>query len=94
MDFIRFAIHKPVSVAVGVILVLLFGGIGMTRLPVQLTPDVEIPQITITTSWQGATPYEVEKDIVEEQEAALKGVQGLTLMESSSYNSQALITAP
>jgi hydrophobic/amphiphilic exporter-1 (mainly G- bacteria), HAE1 family len=92
MDFIRFAIHKPVSVAVGVILVLLFGAIGMTRLPVQLTPDVEIPQITITTTWQGATPYEVEKDIVEEQEAALKGVQGLTLMESSSYNSQALIT--
>ena len=92
MDFIRFAIRKPVSVAVGVILVLLFGAIGMARLPVQLTPDVEIPQITITTSWQGATPYEVEKDIVEEQEAALKGVQGLTLMESSSYNSQALIT--
>jgi hydrophobic/amphiphilic exporter-1 (mainly G- bacteria), HAE1 family len=92
MDFIRFSIRKPVSVAVGVILVLLFGAIGMARLPVQLTPDVEIPQITITTTWSGATPYEVEKDIVEEQEAALKGVQQLTLMESSSYNSQALIT--
>jgi hydrophobic/amphiphilic exporter-1 (mainly G- bacteria), HAE1 family len=92
MDFIRFAIHKPVSVAVGVILIMLFGAIGMARLPVQLTPDVEIPQITITTTWPGATPYEVEKDIVEEQEAALKGVQQLTLMESSSYNSQALIT--
>jgi len=92
MDFIRFAINKPVSVAVGVILVVLFGAIGLSRLPVQLTPDVEIPQITITTTWPGATPYEVEKDIVEEQEAVLKGVQRLTLMESSSYNSQALIT--
>jgi len=92
MDFIRFAINKPVSVAVGVILVVLFGAIGLSRLPVQLTPDVEIPQITITTTWPGATPYEVEKDIVEEQEAVLKGVQRLTLMESSSYNNQALIT--
>ena len=92
MDFIRFAINKPVSVTVGVILVLLFGAIGLSRLPVQLTPDVETPQITITTTWPGATPYEVEKDIVEEQEAVLKGVQQLTLMESSSYNSQALIT--
>ncbi len=92
MDFIRFAINKPVSVTVGVILLVLFGAIGISRLPVQLTPDVEIPQITITTTWPGATPYEVEKDIVEEQEAVLKGVQQLTLMESSSYNSQALIT--
>jgi HAE1 family hydrophobic/amphiphilic exporter-1 len=92
MDFIRFCINKPVSVTVGVILVLLFGAIGLFRLPVQLTPDVEIPQITITTTWPGASPYEVEKDIVEEQEAALKGVQRLTLMESSSYNDQALIT--
>ena len=92
MNFIRFCINKPVTVTVGVILVLLFGAIGISRLPVQLTPDVEIPQITITTTWPGASPYEVEKDIVEEQEAVLKGVQGLTLMESSSYNDQALIT--
>ncbi len=92
MDFIRFAINKPVTVTVGVILVILFGVLGIMRLSVQLTPDVEAPQITVTTTWPGATPYEVEKDIVEEQEAALKGVQNLTLMESSSYNSQSTIT--
>ncbi len=92
MDFIRFSISKPVTVAVGIILVLLFGIIGITRLPVQLTPDVEQPQISVSTIWPGATPYEVEKDIVEEQEEVLKGIQRLTLMESSSYNSIAEIT--
>lgn len=92
MDFIRFTIHKPVSVCVGVILVVMFGVLGIFGLPVQLTPDVESPQITITTTWSGATPYEVEKDIVEEQEAALKGVQRLTLMEGSAFNSMAIIT--
>ncbi len=92
MDFIRFAINKPVSVCVGVILILMFGILGIRGLPVQLTPDVETPQITVTTTWPGATPYEVEKDIVEEQEAALKGVQRLTLMEGSSFNGQAIIT--
>jgi len=92
MDLIRFSISKPVSVAVGVILVLLFGLIGIQRLPVQLTPDVETPQITVSTIWAGATPYEVEKDIVEEQEKVLKGIQRLTLMESSSYNSRGEIT--
>jgi HAE1 family hydrophobic/amphiphilic exporter-1 len=92
MDFIRFAIQKPVSICVGVILIAMFGVLGVTSLPVQLTPDVETPQITVTTTWPGATPYEVEKDIVEEQEAALKGVQRLTRMEGSSFNSMAIIT--
>ena len=91
MDIIKFSITKPVTVAVGVILVVLFGLIGIMSLPVQLTPDVDQPQITVTTNWQGATPYEVEKDIVEEQEAVLKGIQRLTSMESSSYNSRAEI---
>jgi len=92
MNFIRFSITKPVSVAVGIILVVLFGLIGINRLPVQLTPDVELPQITVTTIWPGATPYEVEKDIVEEQEGVLKGIQRLTLMESASYNNRAEVT--
>jgi HAE1 family hydrophobic/amphiphilic exporter-1 len=92
MDFIRFAIHKPVSICVGVILVVMFGVLGFTGLPVQLTPDVETPQITVTTTWPGASPYEVEKDIIEEQESALKGVQRLTLMEGSSFNSMGIIT--
>lgn len=92
MDIVEYSISKPVTVTVGIILTVLFGLIGINKLPVQLTPDVETPQITVSTSWPGATPYEVEKDIVEEQENVLKGIQNLTLMESSSYNSYAEIT--
>lgn len=92
MDLIRASISKPVSVSVGVILVLLFGFIGIVKLPVQLTPDVENPQITVETVWPGATPDEIEKDIVEKQEDTLKSVRGLTMMESSSYNGYAEIT--
>jgi HAE1 family hydrophobic/amphiphilic exporter-1 len=92
MDFIKFSISKPVSIIVGIFLILLFGLIGILRLPVQLTPDVETPQITVTTIWPGATPYEVEKDVVEEQEEVLKGIQRLTLMESSAYNSRSEVT--
>jgi len=92
LDFIKFSINKPVSVIVGVILIVLFGLIGLTKLPVQLTPDVEMPQITVRTTWPGASPYEIEKDIIEEQEEVLKGIQGLTMMESSSYNDLGEIT--
>ncbi len=92
MDIVKYALNKPVSVAVAVILVLTFGLIGLDKLPVQLTPDVETPQITVQTTWGGATPYEIEKDIIEKQEEALKGLQGLTKMESASYNNFGEIT--
>ena len=49
MNFIRFSIENPVKVAVGVILMVLFGGIAYLSTPVQLTPDVVEPEITIST---------------------------------------------
>lgn len=86
MDIIRYAINKPITVAVCVILVVMFGLIGMNSLPVQLTPDVEEPQITVRTTWAGATPYEIEQEIIDEQEDVLKGVKNLIEMESASYD--------
>lgn len=92
MNIVEYALKKPVSVAVAVILITTFGLIGLNKLPVQLTPDVETPQITVQTTWGGATPYEIEKDIIEKQEEALKGLQGLTKMESASYNNFGEVT--
>ncbi len=92
MDIVRYAINKPVSVIVGVILIVTFGLIGLNKLPVQLTPDVETPQITVQTVWNGATPYEIEKEITEKQEEVLKGLQGLTKLESAAYNNLSEIT--
>ncbi|MBT3175489.1 MAG: efflux RND transporter permease subunit [Desulfobacula sp.] len=92
MNIIRFFVHKPVTVAVGVILLVMFGLIGFQKLAIQLTPDVETPLITVNTAWYGATPYEIEKEIIEKQEKVLKGLQGLSKMESSSYNGLGAIT--
>jgi HAE1 family hydrophobic/amphiphilic exporter-1 len=92
MNFIKFSIEKPVTVLVGIILVVLFGWIGLTRMPYQLSPTVIEPEITVSTLWLGATPYDIEREIIEEQEKVLKGVPGLVEMESSSFNSQGTVT--
>lgn len=91
MNIIKFSIDNPVSVTVGVLLVTLFGVISLLRMPYQLAPRVEEPVIEVETIWPGATPYEIERDIVEEQEKVLKGIPGLYEMESSSYNNRASI---
>ncbi len=92
MDIVKFSIEKPVTIIVGVIFVILFGVIGLKTMSYQLTPSVIEPEITVTTTWTGATPYEIEREIIEEQEKVLKGLRGLTKMESESFNSIGTIT--
>lgn len=92
MDVVRFSIEKPVTVIVGVILVVMFGVIGLQQMPYQLSPTVVEPEITVTTTWRGATPYEIEREIIEEQEKVLKGIPGLKEMESDAFNGQGTVT--
>jgi len=92
VNTIKFSIEKPVTVIVGIILVVIFGSIGLQKMPYQLSPSVIEPEITVTTIWPGATPYEVEREIIEEQEEVLKGVPRLVEMESSAFNSQGTVT--
>jgi len=91
MKLVETSIQKPVSVAVGVIFVVLFGLISLFKIPVQLTPDVEKPRITVDTTWIGGSPNEVETEIVREQEDELKTVQGLVEMTSESSDGRGSI---
>lgn len=92
MDIIRFSIRNPVKVVVGVILTVLLGLIALNYIPIQLTPDVERPVITVSTKWPGRSPEEIEKSILIEQEEKLKTVQGLWKMVSSADLGRGFIT--
>ncbi|MCP3905084.1 MAG: efflux RND transporter permease subunit [Planctomycetes bacterium] len=84
MDPIRLAIRQPVTVTVGVILILLAGAISLSRLPIQLTPNVESTVITVNTFWEGASPEEVELNIIDKQEERLTSLSSLVQMTSTS----------
>lgn len=85
-------VRNPVKVTVGALLVVLFGIIGLYRMPMQLTPEVEIPTISIETRWPGAAPEDVETEIINKQEEQLKSVEGVTKMTSESSDSSGRIT--
>ncbi|MCH8852931.1 MAG: efflux RND transporter permease subunit, partial [Planctomycetes bacterium] len=91
MGIIRFAINNPVKVAVGVILLTLFGVLSVFAIPIQLIPNVDQPQITVKTFWEGASPQEIEREIIERQEEKLKGVSDLKKMTSTSIEGNATI---
>jgi multidrug efflux pump subunit AcrB len=76
------SLKSPVGVAVGVGLIIVLGIVALVRLPVQLFPDIEEPVITIFTGWRAAAPPEVESELLEPQEQALRGLAGLKEVQS------------
>ncbi len=92
MDLIKFSIKNPVTIVVSVLIVILFGVLSLSKLPYQLTPSVTKPEIKITTKWAGATPHEIEREIIEEQEDALKSVNNLIEYESSAKDNAGEVT--
>ncbi len=92
MRIVESAIRYPVKVAVGAILLVLFGSLALFRIPVQLTPTVDEPEISVVNFWPGASPQELEREIIDEQEEQLQGLEGLVRMESSSSDSRGSIT--
>ncbi len=92
MDVIRFAIDRPVAVIAVVLMAILFGGIALSRIPIQLAPDVRKPIVVIQTNWGGAAPSEIEREIINPQEEALRGLDGLEIMTSSSSTGRGEIT--
>lgn len=92
MNLIDLSIKKPVNIIVGVILILMFGFVALTQLPYQLTPNVVQPEIGVRTIWPGATPSEVERDIIDKQEEMLKSTPDLVAYEATASDNLAEIT--
>ncbi|WP_147126013.1 efflux RND transporter permease subunit [Shimia ponticola] len=92
MNPIKLAIERPVAVMAVVAMAVLFGMLSLSRIPVQLAPDVRKPVVTIETVWPGAAPAEIEREIVNPQEDAFRGLEGLERMTSRSRSGQASVT--
>ncbi len=87
----QFAIQRGIVLSVAFLILCLFGVIAALSVPVQMTPDLERPVITVLTQWPGATPLDVEKEILVEQEEYLKNVRNLDRMTSTASMGKAEI---
>ena len=87
----RFAIEKPVILAVAILILTLFGVLAIFSVPVQMIPDLDARLIKVSTSWPGASPQDVEKEIVIEQEQYLTRIPGLERMISTANTGEAEI---
>ena len=92
MPLTRLGLSNPVAVAVGCILLVIFGLLSLSRLPVQMTPNIDRPTISISTGWRAAAPSEVESEIIEPQENQLRDVPGLQRMTATASQGRGSIS--
>ncbi len=77
-------IRQGTLTAVVTLILCVLGIVATTKIPVQMIPDLEVRTISIRTSWPGATPQDIEKEIVVEQEEYLRNVPSLARMVSTT----------
>ena len=85
------AVKNPAAVAVAVAIIALFGLFSLKNLPVQLFPDIDLPQLNVQASWRAASPKEVESAILEPMEEVLQGLPGMQVMEANAFNGGAFV---
>ncbi|MBW8368294.1 MAG: efflux RND transporter permease subunit [Arenimonas sp.] len=78
-------------IAVAVLVLCILGTSAALRVPVQMIPDLEVRTISVQTRWAGATPQDVEQEILLEQEQYLRTLPNLSRMVSSASTGQASI---
>ena len=78
------SMQNPAAVAAAAAIILLFGILGLLRLPIQLLPDTRRPELFVNASWREAAPAELEEALIEPIEEAMRGLPGLVEMRSES----------
>lgn len=78
------SIKRPVFATVLVLVFVVIGVLGFTRLPVDLFPKIDFPTVVITTSMPGASPQEIETEITNKIEEAVNTVSGIDELHSTS----------
>lgn len=92
MNFLtRFSLKNSVAVFIIAILLVLGGVYSFSQLKVDQFPEIEFPQISVEAVYPGASPDDVDKQVVSKLETALKGIEGSTKITSSAYESIGII---
>lgn len=88
MNIVDIAIKRPVTVWMFTFAVMLFGLVGLSRLAVNLLPELSYPTLTVRTNYVGAAPAEIEQLITKPIEEAVGVVKGLRKISSISKAGQ------
>jgi multidrug efflux pump len=91
MTISDFSVRRPVFATVISLLIVAFGVLAFSRLPVRELPDIDAPIVSVETNYRGAAASVIESRITEVIENRLSGVEGLKSITSSSRDGRSSI---
>jgi len=92
MNLTDYSLKKPITTFMAFIAIVIIGVFSLSRLAIDLLPDIEFPSLTVSTSYPGASPKEVETLITEPVERAVSTVQNIKEVRSSSNEGSSRVT--
>ena len=84
MNLTRLCLNNPAAVAVTLAMVVVMGAMSIKQLPVKLLPNIERPILSVNANWRGASPREIESEVIEPIERELQGLPGMRSISSSA----------
>ena len=88
---LKFFIRKPVTTIMFVLFFVILGLVSFPKMNVERTPSVDFPYVTVTFVYPGATPEEIETQVVKKAENAVSEVAGLKKITSQVYENSAFV---
>src|SRR5437879_7298665 len=85
METLHWSSRSPIGVVVIALLLGLLGVLSLSRLPLQLFPDINRPELSIQTAWRTASPEEVEAELLEPLENVMQGMAGVEEIEGNAF---------
>ncbi len=91
MKLPRLAVKRPVTTLMAFLVILLFGIVALSRLPLDILPEMEMPTLTVITVYPGAAAEEVERQVTKPLEAILANAEDLQEITSQSKENVSFI---
>jgi len=88
---LKFFIRKPVTTIMFVLFFVILGVVSFPKMNVERTPSIEFPYVTATFVYPGATPEELESQVVKKAENAMSEVAGMKKITSQIYENSAFV---
>ncbi|MCS7461685.1 efflux RND transporter permease subunit [Paenibacillus doosanensis] len=92
MNLANFSVNRPVTILMIMIALTILGSIAAPLLPVDLYPNMEIPTATVSTSWSGASPGQVENQVTKRIEASMATIANVSSVTSVSRTGSSNVT--
>ena len=87
----KFSVKKPYTILIAVLVVIMLGVVSITKMQLDLLPEVSLPYLLVITTYPGASPEKVESTVTRPLESGLGTITGVKEVTSYSYENYSLV---